>query len=173
MSPGSNSNHATIATSPSSRRSLKPVLSQAYLAQLFVERNDNLWSDIPYEYGAPADHYWAYDAQCKCWHKCEERGGYIHGDYGEWMCDSRYVPYYDFRPAIFFDLMRVINPLLETASAADQRRCGGYAFLNNTIKYLEHHERIVMDSLDLMREPRPCGEARDEEEREERRANAR
>jgi hypothetical protein len=64
--------------------------------------------------------------------------------------------------------MHILNPLLETASAADQRRCGSYYFLNSTIKYLEHHERIVMEPMDLMREPRPCAEARDEEERAER-----
>jgi hypothetical protein len=149
-------------------------LSQAYIAGLFIEQNDNLWADDDYEYGDPADHYWAYDAEQKCWQKAEERGGYIHGDYGSWMCDNHGVPYVDYRPAIFFELMRIINPLLESASAADQRRCGTYQFLTSTIKYLEHHERIVMrDGMDLMREPRPCREAREEEEREARRANAR
>ena len=145
------------------------MLSQAYIASLFIEANDNLWADDDYEHGDPADHYWAYDAQRKCWHKCEERGGYIHDGYGQWMCDNHGVPYADYRSAIFFDLMHIVNPLLETASAADQRRCGSYYFLTSTIKYLEHHERIVMrDGMDLMREPRPCREAREEELRAER-----
>ncbi len=119
MSPGSNSNHATTPTSPT-RRSLKPVLSQAYIAGLFIEANDNLWADtFPYEYGDPACHYWAYDAERKHWHKCRETGGYIEGDYGEWQCDERGDPYYDFRPAVFFDLMRIINPWRPRQAAHD------------------------------------------------------
>jgi hypothetical protein len=165
MSPG---HHSNSVNTSHARRSLKPVLSQAYIASLFVEANDNLWADAPHEYGDPADHYWAYDAERKHWHKCRETGGYIHGDYGEWQCDARGEPYYDFRPAIFFDLMHILNPLLETASAADQRRCGSYAFLNNTIKYLEHHERIVLGPRGLHEQPRPCWEEEMEEERAER-----
>jgi hypothetical protein len=172
MDPGTRSN--SVNPSSLSRRSLRPVLSQAYIARLFVEANDNLWwrphggSAECWSYGDPADHYWAYDPERKHWHKCRETGGYIHDSYGSWQCDTHGVPYYDFRPAIFFDLMRILEPLLETATPADQRRCGSYAFLNNTIKYLEHHERIVMDPRDLRREPRPCFEAREEEERAER-----
>ncbi len=131
-------------------RQFRPVLSQNYIARLFVEANNEFWK--------PQDQpprFWAYDAANKCWHKYENSGGHIGRDYGGWRCDQNLTPYCDFRPAIFFDLMRILNLLLETASAAEQRRCGSYAFLNGTIKYLEHHPDIVIEARDLCHPPRP------------------
>jgi hypothetical protein len=72
---------------------------------------------------------------------------------------------------VFFGIARVLNPLLETASNADQKRCGSYHFLSSTIKYLECHERVVLSPRGLRYEPRPCWE-REEEERMEARRHA-
>ena len=159
---GPRNNHARIPTSSSlSPRQLRPVLSQAYIARLFVEANDALWrehGDFP--------HYWTFDAQAKVWHKCQELGGYLDRHIFDWRTGPQGEPAIDFRPGVFFDLVQIVNPLLEIASPADQRRAGSYNFLNQTIKLLEHHERIVMSSWrDLEEAPRPILEEEMEEVR--------
>jgi hypothetical protein len=128
------------------------------LAQLFIEANDQFWRE---HYGP---RYWAYDHENKRWHKYQDGGGHIGHGYGNW-CEVNGEPYCDYRAAVFFDLVKILDPLLETASAADQRRCGTYRFLNNTIKLLEHHPSIVIEPSDLNDPPRPCWELEQEERR--------
>jgi len=157
MTPGTRSNHESVNAATLSRK-LKPVISQRNLAQLFIEANDLFWR--PYD----GLRYWAYDAQNKCWHKFQDSGSHIGHGYGSW-CETDGEPWIDYRPAVFFDLVKVLDPLLETASPADQRRAGTYRFLSDTIKLLECHPSIVIQPRDLNDEPRPCWEEQQEEKR--------
>jgi hypothetical protein len=164
MDPGSNSNPINNPSSLS-RRQLRPVLSQAHVAGLWIEANDRFWKQ---QFGC-VDHYLAYDAQRRRWQKYQDGGGHIGRNYGNWECDARGEPYAEYRPLAFFDLVRVINPLLDTASPRDQQRLGSYGFMNGVIRLLEHDERIAITARDLREPPRPVLDM----EWEERRANAR
>jgi len=148
MSPGPNANNAT---NPSlSRRALRPVISQAYCAELFIERNDEFWCD---EYGFP-DRYYAYCRADKAWHVAHEVSGYIYPDDADWRCSLNGEPQQDFRPAVMFDLRRLLAPLLDTASPAEQRRAGSYYFLAGTIRLLEHDPRMIRAPEDFRWRPR-------------------
>jgi hypothetical protein len=144
---------------------LKPVLSQSYVARLWVEANDEFWKP---QFGY-VEHYLAFDTERRRWQKYKDGAGHIGRNYGNWECDDNGEPFAEYRPLAFFDLARIIEPLLETASAADQKRLGSYAFMNNVIRLLEHDQRIAIGWRDLREPPRPVLD----EEEEERRANAR
>ena len=142
---------------------MRPVISQSFLANLFIEHNDQYWPHP--EYGGES-HYWAYDREHRQWHKCEERGCYVHGGMGAWMCELNGEPDIVFRPAVFFELVGLLSAMLETADAATQRRCGSYAFLQGTLKILECHPSIVITREDLEFPPRPSREEEEEARRE-------
>jgi hypothetical protein len=145
MSPGHHSNPSL------SRRSLRPVLSLAYIARLWIEANDQFWEP---QFDC-VDHYLAFDTQRRRWQKYKDGGGHIGRDYGNWECDARGEPYAEYCPLAFFDLARLLNPIIETASPADQRRLGSYAFMNGVIRLLEHDERVAITPRDLLEPPRP------------------
>jgi hypothetical protein len=160
MSPGTNTN--PTSERPPLSRQFRPVISQAFLANEFVEANDVFWKP---QYGVVM-YYYAYDRAHKRWHRCRENAGHIANGCGSWMCDSHGEPFEDFRPGVFFDLLRLLNPLLETASPAEQRRAGSYGFLNGVVRLLEHDPRIVIVPEVVCYPPRPCPEELEAEERQ-------
>lgn len=141
------------------RRQLQPIITQSFLAELFIEANDVFWRP---QYGLNM-YYYAYCRAQKVWHKCRETGGYLDHGCGWWMTDQYDAPLEDFRPAVFHDLRQLLAPLLETASPATQRRCATFAFLNGTMKLLECDPRIVIAPEGVCCPPRPCREQEAEE----------
>jgi hypothetical protein len=83
-----------------------------------------------------------------------------------WECDLQDVPFIDFAPAVFFELVGLLSPLMETASVVDQRRCGSYSFLQGCMKILQTHPSIVITREDLKSPPRPLREEQEQLRRE-------
>ncbi len=154
MSPGTNA--------PASlTRQFKPVLSQAFIVELWIEANDQYWGP---QYDMPlGDHFLAFETTMRRWHKHTPGGGYPKN--GWWECGDDCEPFGDYKSLAFFDLARLLSPLIETASPADQRKLGSYSFMNGVIRLLERTERVCITTHDLCKLPRPLLEEKMESER--------
>jgi len=152
---------STNPSAPASltRRQLQPIITQSFLAELFIEANDVFWRP---QYGLNM-YYYAYCRAQNVWHKCRETGGYLDRGCGCWIVDQYGAPLEDYKPGVFFDLRRLLAPLLDVASAAEQRPCGSYAFLNGVVKLLERDARIVIGPEGVCYPPRPCRDQEAEE----------
>ena len=126
----------------------RPTITQSLVCDLFIECNETFWGD-------PASHYWGYLRQNRTWHKCRECGGQMLDN---WAADRHGQPFEDYLPEVHRDIQRVIRPLLETASAAEQRRAGSFIFVNGVMRMLEHDPRAIITRDELEMEPRPVRE---------------
>ncbi len=128
----------------------RPTLTQALVCDLFIERNDEFWGSENHP-----SHFWGYLRSNKTWHRCGECANYMTAN---WAADRHGQPFEDFLPAIHRDIHRVIRPLLETATPAEQRRAGSFVFINGVVKMLEHDPRVIILPWELNAEPRPIRE---------------
>jgi hypothetical protein len=87
----------------------------------------------------------------------------------DWAADSRHRPFEDFLPEVHRDIHRVIQPLLETATPAEQRRVGSFAFAHGVVKMLEHSPLMIIAPWELNAKPRPLREQEAAERDAERR----
>ncbi len=75
-----------------------------------------------------------------------------------WRADRYRQPYEDYLPEVHRDIQSVIRPLLETASLAEQRRAGSFAFINAVLRFLENDLRMIILPWELEAKPRPIRE---------------
>ena len=140
-------------------RALHPTLSQSLICDLFISRNEQFWGSEH----SPS-HYWGYCRETRAWHKCRECAGYMTDD---WAADRCHRPFEDFLPEVHRDIHRVIQPLLETATPAEQRRVGSFAFAHGVVRMLEYDPRIIIERRELHNPPRPIREEELREARQE------
>ena len=65
MCPRPNTHFKSVNPSSLSRRSLQPVLTQAFVATLRIEANNQYWEP---QFGV-VDHYLAFETMRRRWHK--------------------------------------------------------------------------------------------------------
>ena len=112
----------------------RAVISQSLACDLFISRNETFWDscDRP-------EYFWGYLRENRTWHKCPENGGLMLDN---WRADRHCQPFEDYLPEVHRDIQRVIRPLLETATPAEQRRAGSFALPSpqelNAVNRLAH-----------------------------------
>jgi len=89
MCPKPNTQNPSINTPSLSPARLRPVLTQSYICDLWIEQNDARWPD---EWGLDS-RYFGYCRENKTWHSRKLLGPDMWTS--NWQCDNYGVPFED------------------------------------------------------------------------------
>ena len=131
------------------RRALRPVISQAYICDLWIEQNNTCWPD---ERGNQS-RFFGYCRENKSWHSRKLLGPDFWTS--NWQRDQYCVPFEDYVPDVIASIREVIAPHIETASPADQRRLGSFPFLTGCFRMLQLSSDVVVTRNELLHDEAP------------------